>query len=121
MERERKLMIGGTVIYIDARRVEHVALVNCIHGDPAGRLLLIKDGQCAYEDDGTAKLSEPGKDWPCINLLIVSPNEECQDQYGRQIERNTSVVHQSNSSALGMCYRFMDEALEDRVMLPPVS
>ena len=121
MEQERKLEIGGTVVYIDSHRVEHTALVNCIHGDPEGRNLLVVDGACQYDDEGVAKMGAPGEAWPCINLLIVSPNEECQDQYGRQIERFTSVVHQSHSSALGYCYRFVDEELEQRIMLPPVT
>ena len=38
---------------------------------------------------------EPGERRPCINLVVISDNENAQDQYGRQIdERLTSVVHQ---------------------------
>lgn len=143
---ERELKIGEVVVFIDAHRMEHKALVTCIHGDPKGRGLipirksaaeLTEEEKDSYELDAHTppiyayKLDErgcrvvehtdPGSEWPCINLLIVSPNEECQDQYGRQLERHTSVVHQSNSSAQGYCFRFEDEILDPSMRQPTVS
>jgi len=100
-QEERKLDIGGVVIYIDEHRCEHFALVVAIHGDPNG-----------YDDKNR---------WPCINLVIVSPNGECQDQYGRQIQRHASVVHQKDNSAHGMCFRFIDEKLDPSMRQPTVS
>lgn len=41
---------------------------------------------------------------PCINIVIVSTDEAKQDQYGRQLERNTSLVHKTNQAAHGMYY-----------------
>jgi hypothetical protein len=143
---ERKLEIGGVVVFIDAHRMEQKALITCIHGDPLGRGVnpvrkaateLTEDEKEHYELDGhrppiyaykldengcrEVEYTEPGSSWPCINLIIVSPNDECQDQYGRQLERHTSVVHQSNSSAQGYCFRFEDEVLDRSLRQPTVS
>lgn len=115
---ERKLEICSTVVFIDGHRQEQDALVNCIHGDPEGRVWQSSNNP---EDAADGEWVEPGSDWPCINLVIVSPNEDCQDQYGRQLERHTSVVHQSHSSAVGYCYRFRDEKLLARHRQPTVS
>ena len=43
---------------------------------------------------------EPGYH-PSINLVYVSTDEDKKDPYGRQIERDTSVVHKANQSAHG--------------------
>ncbi len=45
----------------------------------------------------------------CINLVIVSDDENKQDQYGRQIERESSVVHKSNSNVHGNYWRYENE------------
>lgn len=149
MEQEaRELKIGGVVIFIDSHRMEHKALVTCIHGDPQGRQAatirkaadeLTEEEKASGEweldkhdppiyankvDEKGCMIvehGEPGEDWPCINLIIVSPNQDCQDPYGRQLERHTSVVHQSNSSAVGYCFRFEDERLMTELRQPTVS
>jgi hypothetical protein len=135
MEEQRELVIGGVVVFIDQHRIEHRALVNCIHGDQLGRQVVPRrkpnpnpkgsDDTYIYEtdDDGVIlnDYVEPGEHWPCINLVIVSPNPDCQDPYGRQLERHTSVVHQSNSSAVGYCFRFEDERLMTELRQPTVS
>lgn len=130
---ERELAIGGVVVFIDSHRAEHKALVTCIHGDPLGRQVMPRRKPAPasseeiyeYETDENGAIvndyGEPGESWPCINLLIVSPIEECQDQYGRQCERHTSVVHQSSSSAQGFCFRFEDEKIDPSVRQPTVS
>jgi hypothetical protein len=113
-------------VFIDSHREEHNALVTCIHGDPEGRKATCRtkdDGEYESDEDGHILMDhgEPGTEWPCINLVIVSPNEDCQDQYGRQLERHTSVVHQSNSSAQGYCFRFPGEKLDPAMRQPTVS
>jgi hypothetical protein len=141
---ERELRIGGVVVFIDPHRMEQMALVTAIHGDPLGRQARPRRKaveECseeelkrmdvdsnkiyAYErgEDGNpiVDYAEPGEHWPCINLVIVSPNQDCQDPYGRQLERHTSIVHQSDSSAVGNCFRFEDEALMDQFRQPTVS
>lgn len=42
----------------------------------------------------------------CINLVIVSGDDEKQDQYGRQIERYTSQPYKSLNSVHGNYWRF---------------
>lgn len=39
---------------------------------------------------------------PSINVVYTTGDESKTDSYGRQIERSTSVVHQSNQAAHGM-------------------
>jgi hypothetical protein len=44
-------------------------------------------------------------DTPSLNVMFADPDESKTDSYGRQIARNTSVVHQSNQAAHGMYWR----------------
>lgn len=72
--------IGDTVTFIDAYGGEHQALVTVV----------FSSGHSG--DDGPN---------PSVNLVYVSTDESKNDQYGRQIERSTSVVHESNQYAHG--------------------
>jgi len=133
----RELKIGMHVVFIDEYRRDRDALITAIHGDPMGGFVVevrkgakdLTDEEKAsgdwhfdhhdppiyaylHDEDGNqvTEYSEAGKYWPCINLVVVSDNESAQDQYGRQLaDRSSSVVHQSNSTAVGNCYRFADE------------
>ena len=50
-------------------------------------------------------------DWGgCINLVVVSDDPDKKDQYGRQIERHTSVADRGPERAHGMYWRWPDEA-----------
>ena len=40
-----------------------------------------------------------------LNLVYVSDNESETDQYGRQIRRDTSVVHETSQPAHGRFWR----------------
>jgi hypothetical protein len=71
--------IGDAVRYYDGHGKKHSAIVTQVWGCPAG----------ATE--------------PSLNLVYVSPEESETDQYGRQIKRNTSVVHRDSQGAHG-CY-----------------
>lgn len=73
------LRVGGHVIYVDAEGRQNDAVVTAIWGDPE-------------------------KDVPCINVVFVSGDPARSDSYGRQIERETSVVHRSNQLAHGRYY-----------------
>jgi len=77
------LSIGSHVLFTDEHFVEHDALVTAIWGDPEKK--------------------------PTINLLYVSGDDSKTDQYGRQIERPTSIQHAKDNSAGGYCWRFPDE------------
>lgn len=52
---------------------------------------------------------------PCINLVFVSGDGDRTDGYGRQIERETSLVHRDQQSAAGQYFRFADESPRERV------
>ena len=39
---------------------------------------------------------------PAVNVVYASPDESKTDQYGRQVERETSVVHRVQQAAHGM-------------------
>lgn len=45
----------------------------------------------------------------CINLVTISRDSNKQDTYGRQIERFTSMPHQSQMPVHGNYWRFADE------------
>lgn len=75
--------IGDNVIYADEYGTTHEALVTQQWGKP--------------------------DDKPSINLLWVVGDPEKMDSYGRQIERNTSVVHKDNQSAHGRWWDFPTE------------
>jgi hypothetical protein len=79
MTNERKAaQIGDAVVYVDAVGDEHQAVVTNVFGTtPAS----------------------------AINLVYVSGDESERDQYGRQIKRETSVVHQDSQSAHGRFWR----------------
>jgi hypothetical protein len=89
VEKTTKEEVGQHVIYTDEVAVDHDALVTAIWG-PA-----------------------------CINVLYVSEHESKQDQYGRQIERPSSVSHVSQTTAHGRYYRLVGE--DKRPVLPAVA
>ncbi len=71
--------IGDVVTFIDAKREERPALVQMVW--------TVTEGQ------------------PSINVVVVSVDPKKDDTYGRQTEHETSVVHQSNQSAGGYCWK----------------
>ena len=66
-----------------------------------------------HEADGTACKAIVTAVWSqtCINVVIVSPDETKQDNYGRQIERRTSCGYKNQNNVHGFYWRFpVDEA-----------
>jgi len=55
----------------------------------------------------------------CINVVLVSGNKDKQDEYGRQIERQTSLSHKSTMNVHGFYWRFPDE--EPNPYVPPAA
>lgn len=78
----RELKVGQHVIFIDSLRQKHDAIVTAWWGEK------------------------------CCNLVIVSGDEKKGDEYGRQIERSTSVCHKSAQGDVtyGNVFCFPDEA-----------
>lgn len=86
----RKLGNRGHVIYVDGFGVAHDALVT--------------------QDWSYGKEFEiaPGAT-PSINVVYVTADEDKRDNYGVQIQRETSVVHQVSQQAHGRYWKFADE------------
>lgn len=73
------LQNGQVVIYVDSVGKEHDALLTAVWGDPEGT--------------------------PSVNLVYVTEDVDRCDTYGRQILRDTSVVHVSNQVAHGRYWK----------------
>ena len=89
---ERNYVIGAPIMWIDEHGVPHHALVTqWWTGNQEIREYRSENG-------------EPG-----CNLVLVSSDETKKDQYGRQIEHKTSVVHKTKQSAHGWLWCWPDE------------
>jgi len=80
--------VRDLVIFHDSKGKSHNALVQCVHGDEV------------QFNNGFV---------PCINVIYISDDESRQDTYGRQFERETSLVHACNQAAHGMYWRWPEE------------
>jgi hypothetical protein len=79
MKMENRQTIGANVIYVDERGNPHNALVTHWHSQD------------------------------CCNLLFISSDEMRCDNFGRQIERRSSCVHQKVMPAHGNYFSWPDE------------
>lgn len=75
--------IGDSVKFVDEYGVEHNALVTTV----------FSGGSAHPGDDGPM---------PAVNVVYVTRDDTKHDQYGRQIERKTSVVNKAHQAAHGM-------------------
>jgi len=78
---DKQLSVGDVVIYVDAVGKGHLALVTAVWLDIESYM--------------------PNTRQPGCNVVFVSDQQDQQDPYGRQIARETSVVHRSNQPAPG--------------------
>jgi len=70
-----KKNIGDAVTFYDSYKVKHPALVTNVFSAT------------------------------CVNLVFVSEDDNKKDDYGRQLERHTSVSHISvHGGSVGMCW-----------------
>lgn len=82
MSQENALEVSKVVVFHDPSGKPHNALVTAVwSGLPIG----------------------------CINVVVVSSDENKGDQYGRQIERYTSLCHKDYTKVHGFYWRFSDE------------
>ena len=79
MESKRMPEVGEAVVFVDPVGVAHSALVTA-----------------AWSED-------------CINVVFVSGDLDKRDSYGRQIERQTSIMHAAIVPVHGNYWRFVDE------------
>ena len=100
---ERQLKVGDPVIFFDQFGMEHHALLTAIHGE---RYTYDK----GYDNEPTIEKIEN----PSVNLLLISPDPKREDTYGRQIERESSVVHSSNQGAWGNFWCLPEEVEQAR-------
>ena len=70
------IAIRDVVRYVDRTGKSHLSLVTAVHGN-------------AEWDDDDHRVHPP----PSVNIVFVTEDESRIDQYGRQLERETSVVH----------------------------
>lgn len=80
---KQRVDVGSHVIFVDGRGQRRTALVTAVHGENWF------EGQSA----------------PAINVVFVTDDETRSDAWGRQIERDGSVVHESNQSAHGQFWK----------------
>lgn len=83
---DRKKMEGEVVVFVDENSQEHLALIT--------------------RDFGSAAAP---KESTSVNLVYVASNEERTDSYGRQIQRATSVPHQTSQAAPGYFWKDLAE------------
>lgn len=76
---ERNYDPGTHIIFVDEHGIGRDALVTAWHGEL------------------------------CVNLVFVTGDEKRGDDYGRQISRHSSVVHNDNQPAHGMYWHWPDE------------
>jgi hypothetical protein len=86
---ERQYEVGQHVKYIDEYRKAHDALI-----------LIWWHATEQYKSPS----GEPG-----CNLVLVDPDPQKDDSYGRQIKRETSLVHLSSNPGGGNCWAWPDE------------
>lgn len=96
--------IGDHVIFFDQFGMPHDALLTAVWGESSVREYT-QDGKTVKEDY-----------YPSVNVLLISPDERREDSYGRQVERQTSVVHSNDQCAWGNFYCFPEqkEAAKDK-------
>jgi len=88
--------VGDVVVYHDENGGAHNALVTAYWGDPTTDAYI-----------------------GCLNLVFISTDDSRRDQYGRQIERFTSISHKSAQHTHGFYWRWSDE--EPNGYTPPTS
>lgn len=82
-------LVEDSIVFHDPNGKPHNAIATAIHGDKE-----------SFEKHGSV---------PCINLVFASGDQNKQDQYGRQLERESSVVHKSSHNAHGNYWRWASE------------
>ena len=80
MEGKKNPVKGDVVMYVDRVGRKQPALVTNVF------------------DYATANGPAP---FPTVNLALISQDEAREDSYGRQLERETSIVHKTNTTAPG--------------------
>lgn len=101
--------VGASVTYVDEHGRTVPALVTAVHGYfYATDTWTEEDVEMTYPGNEDAKrlVGQPHAPMiPCINLVYVSYDSSKKDPYGRQVERASSVQHQTQTTANGRFWR----------------
>lgn len=81
---DQELKVGDAIVFIDEHRQSHEALVT--------------------------KVWVSVGNMPGVNLVFVVNDESKTDNYGRQIDRRTSIVHLSQQPARASCWAWLGES-----------
>ena len=111
---ERAFKIGCRVVFFDSLRQPHEAIVtNWFHGGLDGETVASVQQK---HDDFADKAGRPKApmSMPCCNVVWVSSDTTKHDNYGRQIERQSSCQYggQMYVPYTGMCWCWPDELEE---------
>jgi hypothetical protein len=82
-----EVKIGDAVEYVDEIAQSHKALITAVHGSTVQ--------------------TDNGPRHPAVNLIYVTDDTAKTDPYGRQVERQTSAVHEASQSAAGRYWKFL--------------
>lgn len=93
--------VGDVVVFHGPCGEAHNALVTAYWGEPT-----LPDGSV-------------NPTLGCLNLVFVSDDESRHDDYGRQIERNTSISYKSTEAVHGFYWRWPED--EPNPYRPPSS
>ena len=82
-----------------------------VHDHKDGRMPKYGDVVVYVDPVGSAQLALVTAVWgsKCVNIVFVSKDSNKSDPFGRQIERQTSLVHQTLQPAHGSYWRWQDE------------
>lgn len=87
MEEQKQVQVGGPVVFIDRVGKPRAALVTAVWG--------------RHSVEGRVKPDEELS----LNVVIIAEDATKGDPYGRQIERETSIPHESRQAAHGYAWR----------------
>lgn len=100
--------VGSHVVYVDEKGRSHDALVTAVHGPQTEQQIrdtYQKTVDAGYTPHYSADVMVAAWAVPSINVVYISDDESKRDPYGQQMERASSVSHESGTTAHGRFYR----------------
>lgn len=95
-------VIGDIVLYLEEKEKKEIKMSSELR--VGGRVVYHNSNGTAMPALVTAVWSET-----CINLVTVSIDDSKKDDYGRQVERYTSVPYKTNLPVHGNYFRFEED------------
>ena len=95
---KRELRIGQPILYVDSKGVEQHALITHVWGCYEGE---------DHDGNKLGPYTQEQYEETCINVCYMSKDESKTDDYGRQLERDTSVCFAGNMSVRGRCWEWL--------------